>query len=741
MKHQGSHLCILLTLLLLPLASSAESESTEFGQCCKKDISLRPNESVNCFMKDRTVKVTWIWKGERRVTTRERGYLVFDVADGTIASQTVAFSSQTSNYRYLFDEIFFNVNGQGRDHCEFLNISNSYQPRQQRFGPEPQKEIEIAVSSIEPVTLNEWKLELSGFASGSTQSVLLAKNIINNTTKSIPVLRGTVERIGRFQLHIINIFEETHLIQLLVDADPDLTIQGGDTYVPDSISINDGETLGAFLDRMGKQYGFEVEWVAYPGHPESVDFLKNLPHLGTKTNDKGNAVISDQISGLIYNDMWQYADGNWNGSSIFSLSWPDAKHLRVETVGYDKVLAAIEEKQRYEADKAKLNEEWERDYKQEIRVYTLKKITPITAKGFIDPCLSGFVYSMRAIRRYGNPDDITAVDRANAGSGNWIVEQCIADERANTVIVNAIPATHKKIEELLARMEGMITEGSTKGQVKQYCLEVTLLRGAQQGPTPPSPTSAFPSAAPAVAQATPPVQASSGSEGKGLDTPIADVSFPNQKLTEVADLLSTLGGVNINVSGSVDSKIRINYVVKTEKTIRQIVDDLGELYNLTIDYRPDGVFIRSEEDGAPDRNPLVNLPDLGISAEDLKLFGPNTNAEVMGRGAVTLIGQPGEEGKTLVALTPAYTCEIQYMDTREPYLIIKGTLLGSSAVERAEKLVAVGRAPQQAIEDASKEPGKPLLQNTLYLEGGKPSLLGLTNLRESLILLVKWRVE
>jgi len=138
---------------------------------------------------------------------------------------------------------------------------------------------------------------------------------------------------------------------------------------------------------------------------------------------------------------------------------------------------------------------------------------------------------------------------------------------------------------------------------------------------------------------------------------------------------------------------------------------------------------------------LIALKELGISKQDLDLFGPVASAELLGKGAVTLIGQPGEEGKSLVALTPGYSCEIQYMDTREPYLIVKGTLLGSSAVERAEKLVNAGRLPQQAIEEASKEPGKTLLQNTLYLEPGKPSLLGLTNLREALILLVKWREE
>jgi type II secretory pathway component GspD/PulD (secretin) len=96
------------------------------------------------------------------------------------------------------------------------------------------------------------------------------------------------------------------------------------------------------------------------------------------------------------------------------------------------------------------------------------------------------------------------------------------------------------------------------------------------------------------------------SETKGLQTPVNDVSFPDQKLTEVADLLSTLGGVNINVAGNVDAKIAVNYSVKTEKTIHQVLDDLASLYKLWIDIGTDGsVTIR----------PLADKP---VKAEDIK---------------------------------------------------------------------------------------------------------------------------
>jgi hypothetical protein len=68
----------------------------------------------------------------------------------------------------------------------------------------------------------------------------------------------------------------------------------------------------------------------------------------------------------------------------------------------------------------------------------------------------------------------------------------------------------------------------------------------------------------------------------------------------------------------------------------------------------------------------------------------------------------------MVSLSSNYSCMLEFQDVREPYLIVRGTLL-------------------------SKYPDTTLLENTIYLESGKPTLLGITNLREALILLVQLR--
>jgi type II secretory pathway component GspD/PulD (secretin) len=117
------------------------------------------------------------------------------------------------------------------------------------------------------------------------------------------------------------------------------------------------------------------------------------------------------------------------------------------------------------------------------------------------------------------------------------------------------------------------------------------------GPPAGAPSGATPPSAPSGASSEAASSGSGESEPKGLSTPIIDVSFPDQKLTEVAELLSTLGSVNINVAGNVDQKILVNYSVKTEKSIRQVLDDLASLYKLWIDTAPDGsITIRPDTD-------------------------------------------------------------------------------------------------------------------------------------------------
>jgi hypothetical protein len=159
--------------------------------------------------------------------------------------------------------------------------------------------------------------------------------------------------------------------------------------------------------------------------------------------------------------------------------------------------------------------------------------------------------------------------------------------------------------------------------------------------------------------------------------------------------------------------------------------------------------------------PSRPLKDYGLAEGDLQLFGFDAATE-LGRGVVALAGRRGTEGQALVSLTDSYAAEFEFQDVRPPYLIVKGRLVEKQAVSQAAKAAAPSPgagADQQMLmmgmmRDGGAPPGgsapsgpaktrtddsagKALMENTLYLEKDKPSVLGLTNLRQALILVVR----
>ena len=110
---------------------------------------------------------------------------------------------------------------------------------------------------------------------------------------------------------------------------------------------------------------------------------------------------------------------------------------------------------------------------------------------------------------------------------------------------------------------------------------------------------------------------------------------------------------------------------------------------------------------------------LGIREEDMKLFGFDAVAE-LGKGIVTLLGERGDISQATVAMDHGYSCTVSFLDSREPYLVVKGGL-------NSVKTKGSVRTEQQ------------LLENTLYLEKGKSAILGLTNLEQTLILVLRLR--
>ncbi|HPS01623.1 MAG TPA: biotin/lipoyl-binding protein [Candidatus Sumerlaeota bacterium] len=121
---------------------------------------------------------------------------------------------------------------------------------------------------------------------------------------------------------------------------------------------------------------------------------------------------------------------------------------------------------------------------------------------------------------------------------------------------------------------------------------------------------------------------------------------------------------------------------------------------------------------APSDSVTTAAKKYGINPDDLKFFH-FTDLEERGRTILTLGETTGKEGKAAADLGGGpYRCEFEYQAWRTPYLVVNARLQGPSSGEAGSK-------------------PKGLIENTLYLQDGVPSVLGITNLREGLILVVR----
>ena len=97
----------------------------------------------------------------------------------------------------------------------------------------------------------------------------------------------------------------------------------------------------------------------------------------------------------------------------------------------------------------------------------------------------------------------------------------------------------------------------------------------------------------------------------------------------------------------------------------------------------------------------------GISPEDIAMFGFDGFVE-LGKSVFWLARSEGED-RAEFALGDDHECRLQIRDYRPPYLVLAAELRGQ---------------------------GKDL-QTTVYLEEDKPSIVGITNMTEALLLAIK----
>jgi hypothetical protein len=112
----------------------------------------------------------------------------------------------------------------------------------------------------------------------------------------------------------------------------------------------------------------------------------------------------------------------------------------------------------------------------------------------------------------------------------------------------------------------------------------------------------------------------------------------------------------------------------------------------------------------------------------------------LGKALVDVLAEAGPSGRALTTLGEEYQCELEFQEERPPYVIIKGRLMENRVNAALDKVRASGLMSEmdyQKEKNLNASASRVLLENSVFLEPGKPALLGVTNLNQALILLLR----
>lgn len=524
----------------------------------------------------------------------------------------------------------------------------------------------MPVSFVCPITVNDWEFRVSEkmqpYADGGEYFQLLGQNKKTGEKKTIPCQRGAKRKFGRFQITVGGLCQWTRSMSLSIERERDLTQRGRGAYVKE-LWAHQRDTHETFFERMSERYGFEVEWLHAETHPEAIESLKEYQY------PKGLKYTNSVIGNILQSHFEQLRNMRpTEPRAALKLTWIDETHLQIEPEDIEKIEAQIEEDKERRRKEEEAEALFKKEYKLVTRVYKLRSIGAASAKALVERELSTHcLYGGGSIR--SKPDlDVDEEELKRHRSQAWAVaqEKAIADEGQNALLVMAIPATHDKIELLLARTDAVLSMKAKNDSVaNQYRIELILLRGGKAGEA----------------------------VGRGRFSRTTTFTDPKtgEKVTE--------------------SQVAVSGATYTE----------GDVYSAEL------------------------AKQNGIGKEDMELFGFDGVAE-LGKALVALHGEKGAVGQAVVALPNGYRCQLSFEDEREPYLVVKCSLLGGEKKPQSRfkpkkepSLFKEDEVPTNESTPPATESAEPLLENTLFLKANEPTLLGLTNLREALILVLRLR--
>ena len=496
------------------------------------------------------------------------------------------------------------------------------------------------ISTFQPLYLSPYTFTLKMISKPESDAkerlVIECEHAVTKEKTVIPIVRETNATIGRFSFQTSDDQYSllTKTLSLDIQIEKDRSIKGAKAAIDNSIKGKTVE-LPAYIDSMGTQYGFDVEWGEYPGYSESIELLKSL-------NDTYMCDFPDQTS--VEKAILSFAAFMEKIDPLLAVGyeWKDDTHLRIWLKNYPQFLekrkkedALVLEKKKEEEKTQALRDKFIEDNKVEIRVIDIKGIQSSTIIGLI----SNEIKNYTLYDRFPDVEDdakrfLISSDYTGAGTViAHVTEAAVADERTNILVVSVLPQTFDKIAAIVDRLTHL--ENRTESIPVICKTQITLLEGWKKG-----------------------------------------------------DIKQLSSGLPTETTEEKEQKSR----------------DLSKGKRAEL----------KQEDILVDGKHLVSPQAYGIDPKDVDLFGFDLVAE-LSKLNVNLVAEHGEAGKLAAALGDKYHVKLEFLDSRPPYILVKCGLFAKS--------------------DDGMD--KPLIENTLFLENEKPALLGLTNLKQALILLVK----
>ncbi|MEN6627275.1 MAG: hypothetical protein ABFD69_13710 [Candidatus Sumerlaeia bacterium] len=501
----------------------------------------------------------------------------------------------------------------------------------------------------------------------------------------IPLADGAFLEIGRFRIVVerYNVESQTARLGVLIKEDKSIKGRWG---VIEANFISSWSTE-KMLKTFAEPAGVRIVWEAAPGHPESVEYLKNyINPVNTSSQHRYQGTVDTIIKSITENDPAR------------RFEWVSDTQLKVSPTDYGKVLAEQDKKAALEEENQEAVKRFDADYRLETKIYPLRAISIATAKSIVEPELHAYKL---VNGRDGKYIVVQETHPWAAIEGRIARETAIADDKTNSLILKAFPKTHEKVVALLQKIDQSLAPAMSAEVPNRFQIEAILLRGDKAG------TSTLPSYLSA----------------KDLESlGVKSVTQTGRAIVSLAAEKGELGRAKATLGSSYGVELSFQDLRKPYLIVRgSLTGAIGTASAANDQVLTLDVGNQRNVSGVSGLNYLAITLDRVIEARDHDKHGDAAEIEV---------GTKRIEIKELETVSvPIYGIEI----TAESIEAEPGPHNGRARL-RVRFLPESGSSRSQEPANSTM-----LLENTVFLEPGKPALLGLTNMREALILVLKWQ--